>query len=561
MSLTLSPALAALLLRRREEQTGWLDRLFGWTLGWFFRLFDRTVDGVTAAYVAVVKRVVRFGAVSLLVYAVLLAGTYGAFRVVPAGFIPPQDQGYLIVALQLPDGASLDRTDAATKAAVRAVREVDGVTDVVSFAGFSGATRVNASNSAAMFPVLAPFAERTERGLVYDDIVAEMRAKLGAIPDARVVVIPPPPVRGLGNGGGYKYQVQDVGGVGPSGLEAATNALAGRANGDPRLAQVFTTFRSGTPQYYIDLDREKARMLDVPVGEVFQTLQVYLGSLFVNDFNLGGRVYQVNVQGEQEFRDSPDDIARLRTRNRDGSPVPLGSLGDVRLVSGPDRVVRYNLYPAADLNGDTARGVSSGEALGAVEQLAAEVLPAGLRAVPTDIAFQQKQVTSFQQVAVFCLCVLFVYLALAAQFESLILPLAIVLIVPMSLLAALTGVWLRGLDNNILTQIGLVVLVGLACKNAILIVEFAAQLEAQGKGRVEAAVEACRLRFRAILMTAFSFVLGVVPLVVATGAGAEMRVALGTAVFAGMLGVTLFGLVLTPVFYTQLRRFAAKPRA
>ena len=419
---------------------------------------------------------------------------------------------------------------------------------------------MNASNAAAMFPVLAPFAERVERGITFDDTVAGLRQALGAIPDAQIVVIPPPPVRGLGNGGGYKYQIQDRGGLGLERLAAVAGQLSGAANADPKLVQVFSTFRAATPQYYVDLDREKARMLDVPVGEVFQTMQVYLGSLFVNDFNLGGRTYQVNVQGEPEFRDSPDDIGRLRTRNRLGDPVPLGSLADVELRTGPDRVVRYNLYPAADINGDTARGVSSGEALAEVEQLADKILPAGMTYEPTDIAYQQKQVTTFQQVATFAACVLFVHLALAAQFESLILPLAIILIVPMSLLAALAGVWLRDQDNNILTQIGLVVLVGLACKNAILIVEFAAQLEGQGRDRVEAAVEACRLRLRAILMTAFSFVLGVVPLAFATGAGAEMRVALGTAVFAGMIGVTLFGLILTPVFYTTLRRFSPKPK-
>ena len=561
VSLTLSPALATLLLRRREEQTGWADKAFGFLLGWFFRLFDAALEKVTGAYAAVVKRAIRFGAVTLGVYAGLLGLTWFGFASIPTGFIPAQDQGYVIVAIQLPDGASLDRTDAVTKAAVKAAREVEGITGVVSFAGFSGATRVNASNSAAMFPVLAPFADRTAAGIEYDDVVANLRAKLGAIPDAAVVVIPPPPVRGLGTGGGYKYQIQARRGtITPAELQAAVGDLAAAANANPDLAQVYSTFRASTPQYYVDLDREKARILGVPVDQVFETLQVYLGSLFVNDFNLGGRTYQVNVQAEQEYRDDPADIGRLRTRNRDGEAVPLGSLANVELRTGPDRVVRYNLYPAADLNGDTAPGVSSGQALAEVEALARRTLPAGFSYEATDLAYQQKQVTAAQQVAVFCACVLFVYLALAAQFESLVLPLAIVLIVPMSLLAALAGVWLRGLDNNILTQIGLVVLVGLACKNAILIVEFAAQLEAQGRDRIEAAVEACRLRFRAILMTAFSFVLGVLPLVFATGAGAEMRVALGTAVFAGMLGVTAFGLVLTPVFYTTLRRFSPKPQ-
>ena len=561
VSLTLSPALAALLLRKREEQTGWLDKLFGWTLGWFFKLFDAGLEKVTEAYAWAVKRAVRFSVLTLGVYAGLLALTYFGFTQIPTGFIPPQDQGYVIVALQLPDGAKLDRTDAVVKDAVRAARTVPGVTDVVAFAGFSGATRVNASNAAAMFPVLAPFAERVADGITFDDTVAGLRAALGAIPDAQIVVIPPPPVRGLGNGGGYKYQIQDRGGLGLERLAAVAGELSGAANADPKLVQVFSTFRAETPQYYVDLDREKARMLDVPVGEVFQTMQVYLGSLFVNDFNLGGRTYQVNVQGEPEFRDSPDDIGRLRTRNRLGDPVPLGSLADVELRTGPDRVVRYNLYPAADINGDTARGVSSGEALGGggtarrrhparrddlradghrLPAKAGDDVPAGghvrrLRAVrlfsvggpvrePRPAAGDHPDRPDEP----------------AGR--------------------ALAGVWLRDQDNNILTQIGLVVLVGLACKNAILIVEFAAQLEGQGRDRVEAAVEACRLRLRAILMTAFSFVLGVVPLAFATGAGAEMRVALGTAVFAGMIGVTLFGLILTPVFYTTLRRFSPKPK-
>ena len=562
VSLTLSPALAALLLRKRGEQTGWLDRGFHLLLGWFFRLFDAALEKLSGAYAAVVKRAIRFGVLTLGVYAALLGLTYYSFRTIPTGFIPAQDQGYVIIAIQLPNGANLDRTDAVTKAAVKAAREVEGITGVVSFAGFSGATRVNASNAAAMFPVLAPFAERTEAGLTFDGIVNELRAKMAAIPDAGIVVIPPPPVRGLGTGGGYKYQIQARrGDITPAQLEAATTEMVDAARRNPHLTQVYSTFQASAPQYYVDLDREKARILGVPVDDVFETLQVYLGSLFVNDFNLGGRTYQVNVQAEQEYRDEPGDIARLRTRNADGEAVPIGSLADVELRTAPDRIVRYNLYPAADFNGDTAAGVSSGQALAEVEELARRTLPAGFSYEPTDIAYQQQQVGAWQQIAVFCACVLFVYLALAAQFESLILPLAIVLIVPMSLLAALAGVWLRGLDNNILTQIGLVVLVGLACKNAILIVEFAAQLEGQGKGRVEAAVEACRLRFRAILMTAFSFVLGVAPLVFASGAGAEMRIALGTAVFAGMIGVTLFGLILTPVFYTTLRRFGPQPKA
>ena len=558
VSLTLSPALAALLLRRRDEQNSWVDKLFDLLVGWFFRLFDRVLGYVTTGYTAVVKKLVRLPLIMLAVYGGLLALTWFGFGQVPTGFIPPQDQGYVIVAIQLPDGASLDRTDEVVKKALHACLEVPGITDVVAFTGFSGATRTNASNAGALFPVLAPFAERADAGLAFDETLAAMRAKLAAIPEGQLLVIPPPPVRGLGVGGGFKMQVQDRDGLGLDRLQAATGELAAAANGTPGLVQVFSLFRAQTPQYYVDLDRERARMLNVEVGDVFETMQVYLGSLFVNDFNLLGRVYQVNVQAEPEYRDSKEDIARLRTRNRSGDPVPLGSLAEVREITAPDRVVRYNLYPAADLNGSTLPGFSSGQSLEAMERLAADTLPRGMTFEWTDLAYQQKQVTSWQQVAVFCFCVLFVYLALAAQYESLILPLAIILIVPMCLLCAIAGVWLRGQDNNILTQIGLVVLVGLACKNAILIVEFAKQLEDEGMGRHEAAVEACRLRFRAILMTAFSFVLGVIPLVIATGAGAEMRVALGTAVFAGMLGVTVFGLFLTPVFYVVLRRFARR---
>ncbi len=555
VSLTLTPAMCALLLKPKQTPKNWFGKLIDNTFGFPFRLFNNAFDWTSNAYAAIVSRVLRLSFVMLLIYAGLIAATWFGFTQVPGGFIPAQDQGYLIIAIQLPPGASLDRTDAVTRQVTDLVLDIPGVTNAVSFVGFSGATRANSSNAAAIFPVLDDAKRRARQGLGFEQILGEMRRRVSAIDEALVMVIPPPPVRGIGTGGGFKMQIQDQSGAGLEALEDATNAVIDQARKEQGLVQVFTNFTIGTPQFYADIDRTKVRMLDVPIDNVFEALQIYLGSSYVNDFNFLGRTYRVTAQADTQFRDEREDIARLRTRSNSGAIVPLGSVMTLRETTAPDRVVRYNLFPAADVNGDTLPGFSSSQAIAAMERIADETLPPGFGYEWTDIAFQQNKAGN-TALYIFPLCVLFVFLALSAQYESWLLPLAVILIVPMCLLCAIFGVWLRGLDNNILVQIGFVVLVGLACKNAILIVEFAKAEEDAGRNRFDAAVEACRLRLRPILMTAFSFILGVLPLVFATGAGSEMRQALGTTVFSGMLGVTLFGLFLTPVFYVVLRWFA-----
>ena len=554
VSLTLSPAMCAILLKSEDARPNLLDRAGSLLFGWFFRGFNKFFNFTSTAYAATVRRVLRVSTVALAVYGLLLGLTWYGFEKVPGGFIPAQDQGYAIISIQLPGAASLTRTDEVTEQIKNIAMETPGVGHAVSVVGFSGATRTNSSSAAAVFVILEDFEERAEHGPDAGTIIADLRGRMAQVNAAQVVVIPPPPVPGIGTGGGFKMQVQDRSGAGLQRLEQVTQQLALAANKQPGLVQVYSTFTADTPQLYTDIDRTKVRMLDVPVSNVMDALQIYLGSVYVNDFNMLGRTFRVTAQAESEYRDEAEDILRLRTRSSDGALVPLGSVADVRRITAPDRVVRYNLYPAADVSGSTMPGYSSGQALETMAQLAEEHLPPGFAFEWTDLAYQQSQASGTAGWVV-ALCALFVFLGLAAQYESWLLPLAVILIVPMAILCALAGVWFRGMDNNILTQIGFVVLIGLACKNAILIVEFAKQQEEAGKNRFEAAVEACRLRLRPVLMTAFSFILGVVPLVIATGAGAEMRRALGTAVFSGMLGVTLFGLLLTPVFYVVLRRF------
>ncbi|QDU75493.1 Efflux pump membrane transporter BepE [Bremerella volcania] len=555
VSLTLSPAMCALLLRPKDAKKNWVGKVVDVLFGWFFRLFNKTFDVTSNIYAGIISRIVRVSALVLLMYAGLLVATYYSFGMVPNGFIPQQDQGYAIVAIQLPDGAALSRTDAVTKEVARIGGKIDGVAHSVGIAGLSGSTFTISPSAAVTFLPLEDAKERSARGRGIDVIVAELRQKLAGINEAQIFVIPPPPVRGIGRGGGYKMYVQDQSGAGLDALAQVTNQIAAQANQQPGLVQVYSNYRLSVPQIQANVDRTKAEMLDIPVNDVFTALQVYLGSVYVNDFNLLGRTYRVTAQAEPEFRDEPSDILQLRTRSTRGASVPLASIVDVERVVGPDRLVRFNLYPAADLNGDTVPGYSSGQSLDTMEQLANANLPPGFGYAWTDIAFQERQAGN-TIVFLFPLAVLFVFLTLAAQYESWLLPLAIILIVPLCLLFAIMGIWFRGMDNNILTQIGFIVLVGLACKNAILIVEFAKAEEDAGKNRFEAAIEACRLRLRPILMTAFSFILGVIPLLIATGAGFEMRRVLGTAVFAGMLGVTIFGLFLTPVFYVVLRKFA-----
>jgi hydrophobe/amphiphile efflux-1 (HAE1) family protein len=550
-SLTLSPALCALLLRRHDAPKDWFERLWDRVLGRFFVAFNRGFEHLVRGYTRAVGWLVHRSAIGLGVYAALVALAAVGFTKIPTGFIPAQDKGYLIVAIQLPDSASLDRTDAVVRRATDIILATPGVRFAVAFAGFSGATRANSSNAGAIFVGPLPFEERTH-GPSAPELQATLQQRLGSIEEADIFVIAPPPVQGLGTAGGFKLLVQDRAGRGFRALQEGTDALVSAARRDPTLTGVFTTFRAGTPLLYADIDRVKAEKLGVTLADVFDTLQTFLGSAYVNDFNLFGRTFQVRAQAEGAFRLEEADIARLKTRNASGQMVPLGSVLDVQWRSGPDRVVRYNMFPAAEVNGDAAPGESSGTALATMERLAADGLPAGLGIAWTDLAYQAR-LAGNTAVFIFPLCVLFVFLVHSAEYESWSLPLAIILIAPVCLPFALLGVWLRGMDNNLVTQVGFVVLIGLAAKNAVLIVEFAKQQEEEGKDRFAAAVEACRLRLRPILMTSFAFILGVLPLARATGPGAEMRQALGTGVFSGMLGVTVMGLFLTPTFYVVLR--------
>ena len=563
VSLTLSPALCALLLKPHAEghqKQSWLMM----PLNAFFRIFNWSFDKLAGGYSWLVARMVRFAIVMLVIYAGLLAFGMNEFRKTPIGFIPAVDGGYLITVTQLPPASSLDRTNEVNKRAVELALDVPGVAHAVNIVGFSGATRTNASNSGAVFVVLKPFEERAGKPeLSAQSIQKALLAKFSTIQDAMVLVVAPPPVRGIGSAGGFRMMVQDRSGAGPAALQQAVGAMMAKAAQTPGLMQVFSMFETSTPQLYLDIDRVKAQMLGINVTDVFTALQTYLGSAYVNDFNLLGRTFRVTAQADSDFRNNSKDVLKIRVRNSAGDAVPLGTFTTVQDISGPSRVPRYNLYPAAELDGAAAPGYSQGQAIDLMQKLAAETLPQGFSYEWTEIAYQQIRAGD-TAVFAFALGVVFVFLVLAAQFESLTLPLAVILIVPMSLIASITGVIMRGQDNNILTQVGFIVLIGLAAKNAILIVEFAAQLEAQGKSRFAAATEASRLRMRPIIMTSLAFILGVVPLVWATGAGAELRQVLGTAVFAGMIGVTVFGLIFTPVFYVVCRWlggvFSRKPK-
>ena len=557
VSLTLSPALCALLFRPHAENhaPSRLARPFVAFFGGFNRGFDR----MSAGYGALTRRLARLAMLVLIAYGGLLALTAWQFERAPTGFIPEQDQGYLITVLQLPPGASLERTDAVIRRAAREILEIPGVVHAVPFAGLDGATFTNASNSGAIFTALDSFEARAAAGVSIEAIIGEHYKRLGAIQEAFIITIPPPPVRGIGNAGGFKMMIQDRRGRGAPALEAAVQEVLQAARQQPEVTGLFTLFNTRTPKLFADIDRVKAEMLGVSPADVFETLEVYLGSSFVNEFNYLGRTYRVTAQADGRFRQDIADIANMKTRNGNGEMVPIGSVATFEDRTGAYRVPRYNLYRAAELQGSAAPGYSTGEALAKMERIAAEHLPDGFAFEWTELALQEK-LAGNSGLLVFVAAAVFVFLLLAAQYESWALPLAVVLIVPMCLLAAVTGLLARGIDVNILAQVGFVVLVGLAAKNAILIVEFARQAEAQGRDRIEAAAEAARTRLRPILMTSLAFILGVVPLALATGAGAEMRQALGTAVFSGMLGVTLFGLVFTPVFYVVMRRLVA-PRA
>ena len=549
LSLTLSPALAAMLLRPKAHEapaSGW--RRHVWLAG---DKFNRGFERLSDWYARLTHRVSAAPRRTLLTYGGLIAATAALFWATPVGFVPAQDQGYALAAIQLPPGSSIERTDAVLKKAVKKLLAVPGTEAAVMFAGFDGASGTQASNAGAAYITFKPFSERAGTDRTEANIENDMRAALADMDEAFVFVIPPPVIQGIGNGGGYRMIVQDRGALGYQALEQAAQGLIGEAHKQPGLANVFTLYNTATPRIYADIDRAKADMLGVPASRVFETLQVYLGSAYVNDFNLLGRTFRVTAQADANFRDDPSDIAQLKTRSNGGGMVPIGAVATFQDKTGPYRVTRFNLFPAVEIDGETAKGFSSGQSMATMEELSAK-LPGGFAGEWTDIMYQQKAAGNVAAI-IFALSVVFVFLVLAAQFESLMLPLAIILIVPMTLLAAMFGVTIRGMDNNILTQIGLIVLIALAAKNAILIVEFAKQAEERGATALQAAVEAARTRLRPILMTSFAFILGVLPMVTASGPGWELRQALGTAVFFGMIGVTAFGLVFTPTFYVVSR--------
>jgi hydrophobe/amphiphile efflux-1 (HAE1) family protein len=555
VSLTLSPALCALLLRPHGEHR---PRFWEWPIKKFFGLFNASFEALAGGYQWLAARVVRFAVLMLVVYAGILTFGLNEFRKTPIGFIPAVDRGFLIIVTQLPPGAALARTDDVNMRAVDIALKTPGISSAVNIVGFSGATFTVAPNSGAIFVVLEPFVERAkDPGKASNAIIGELYRRLGSIQEAQIFVVAPPPVQGIGNAGGFRMMVEDRAGRGIQALQGAVYAMMGRAAETPGLTQVFSFFETSTPQLYLDIDRTKAQLLGVNVQDVFSALQIYIGSSYVNDFNLFGRTFRVTAQAESGFRLDSKDVLNIRVRNNNGDTVPLGSFTTVQDVSGPYRVPRYNLYPAAELDGAAAPGYSLGQAIAAMEKLAAETLPDGFAYEWTTLAFQQIKAGN-TAIFAFVLAVIFVFLVLAAQYESLTLPLAVILIVPMCLVASIVGVVLRGQDNNILTQVGFVVLIALAAKNAILIVEFAKQLEDRGMDRFAAAVEAARLRLRPILMTSLAFIFGVLPLVWAIGAGAELRQTLGTAVFSGMIGVTAFGLIFTPAFYVVCRWLATR---
>ncbi len=559
-SLTLSPALAATLLKPHDQQTDWLARGMQRLLGKPFGYFNRGFASTSNAYSRGLQTVLRRGGIALVIYGGLIALTYFGFQAVPGGFIPAQDKQYVVTVAQLPPAASLDRTEEVTRAIGSIGLAQPGTTGVVQFAGMS-TTTLNASSSSAMsFFKLDDFSKRTTPETSIMGIVGALNQKFSQIQEAFVAVFPPPPVQGMGTLGGFKLHIEDRSDQGTGALYQVTQEVIAKAYQNPALAGVFSSYQVNVPQLEVNIDRIKAKQLDVNLADIFQTMQVYLGSLYVNDFNRFGRTYQVVAQADAPFRAQKEDILRLKTRNAKGDMVPLGALVTIEEAFGPDVVSHYNGFPASDINGGPAPGYSSGEAEEAIAKILDETLPRGMSYEWTDLSYQQK-LSGDTTTLVFALCVVFVFLVLAAQYESLSLPLAIVLIVPMTLLAAITGVLLTHGDINIFTQIGLVVLVGLASKNAILIVEFAKHLqEDRGLDARSAVLEAARIRLRPILMTSIAFIAGVVPLVFASGAGAEIRHALGVVVFAGMIGVTVFGLLLTPVFYELVRRFSKKER-
>jgi len=552
-SLTLSPALAAVLLKSHHDPKDRLTRGVDRVFGWFFALFNRFFHRSSEQYGTGVNAILGHKATAIGIYVLLLGAAYLGFHQVPPGFVPVQDKQYLVSFARLPDGATLDRTERVIREMSDIALKEPGVESAVAFPGLSINGFINSSSAGIVFVTLKPFEERRSPELSGFAISQRLQGKFAGVKDAFIAIFPPPPVQGLGTIGGFKLQVEDRTDLGYEALDAAMKAVTAKARQAPELAGVFTSYEINVPQLYAELDRTKAMQVGVDVQDVFAAMQIYLGSLYVNDFNRFGRTYRVIAQADRQFRANPDDILRLQTRNFDGRMVPLGAVLRVSDTTGPESAMRYNAFRSADLNGGPAPGYSSGQAQQAITRILAETLPKGMAFEWTELTFQQ-EIAGNTAVLVFPICVLLVFLVLAAKYESLFLPLAIILIVPMCLLSAIAGVWISGGDNNIFTQIGFFVLAGLACKNAILIVEFAREIELRGESIGAAAIKAARLRLRPILMTSFAFIMGVVPLVLSSGAGAEMRHAMGVAVFAGMLGVTFFGLFLTPVFYVLLRK-------
>ncbi|WP_454870228.1 efflux RND transporter permease subunit [Pseudomonas lini] len=560
-SLTLSPALAAVLLKShdapKDRFSKVLDKIFG---GWLFRPFNRFFDKASHGYVGTVGRVIRSSGIALLVYAGLMVLTFFGFSNTPTGFVPGQDKQYLVAFAQLPDASSLDRTEDVIKRMSDLALKQPGVESAVAFPGLSINGFTNSPNAGIVFVTLKPFDERKDPSMSAGAIAGALNGQYAGIQEAYMAIFPPPPVQGLGTIGGFRLQIEDRGNLGYDELYKETMNIITKSHSVPELAGLFTSYTVNVPQVDAAIDREKAKTHGVAVSDIFDTLQIYLGSLYANDFNRFGRTYQVNVQAEQQFRLESDQIGQLKVRNNRGEMIPLATFIKVSDTSGPDRVMHYNGFITAEINGAAAPGYSSGQAEKAIEKLLKDELPNGMTYEWTDLTYQQI-LSGNTALFVFPLCVLLAFLVLAAQYESWSLPLAVILIVPMTLLSAITGVIASGGDNNIFTQIGLIVLVGLACKNAILIVEFAKDKQEEGLGPLAAVLEACRLRLRPILMTSFAFIMGVVPLVFSSGAGAEMRHAMGVAVFSGMLGVTFFGLLLTPVFYVLIRNFVERGEA
>ncbi|OAB50698.1 efflux RND transporter permease subunit [Pseudomonas thivervalensis] len=560
-SLTLSPALAAVLLKGhdapKDRFSKFLDKVFG---GWLFRPFNRFFERASHGYVGTVARVIRSSGIALVLYAGLMVLTFFGFSNTPTGFVPGQDKQYLVAFAQLPDASSLDRTEDVIKRMSDLALKQPGVESAVAFPGLSINGFTNSPNAGIVFVTLKPFDERKDPSMSAGAIAGALNGKYSEIQEAYMAIFPPPPVQGLGTIGGFRLQIEDRGNLGYDELYKETMNIITKSRSVPELAGLFTSYTVNVPQVDAAIDREKAKTHGVAVSDIFDTLQIYLGSLYANDFNRFGRTYQVNVQAEQQFRLESDQIGQLKVRNNRGEMIPLATFIKVSDTSGPDRVMHYNGFITAEINGAAAPGYSSGQAEKAIEKLLKDELPNGMTYEWTDLTYQQI-LSGNTALFVFPLCVLLAFLVLAAQYESWSLPLAVILIVPMTLLSAITGVILSGGDNNIFTQIGLIVLVGLACKNAILIVEFAKDKQLEGMNPLAAVLEACRLRLRPILMTSFAFIMGVVPLVFSSGAGAEMRHAMGVAVFSGMLGVTFFGLLLTPVFYVLIRNFVERSEA